>query len=142
MSNELKELIAISKELGPRLNRFYSKYQKLEEYTVPARLSAEERYQFMLLYQVADKLEDAELLIHKMNKEIMYEGRLMKNGYGRYEVEGFELTSGAPLEVWYEDEDEEPGYYVPSRLEHSGGDYYIVALGREINIEGVLVRIK
>ncbi|MBZ9534532.1 DUF5348 domain-containing protein [Bacillus firmus] len=141
MSNELNELISISKELGPRLNRFYSKYQKMEEDTVRARLTAEERYQFMLLYQVADKLEDADLLIHKMNKEIIYEGRLMKNGYGRYEVEGYELTSGAPLEVWYEDE-EEPGYYVPSRLEHSGGDYYIVALGREKNIEGVLVRIK
>ncbi|XWU16647.1 DUF5348 domain-containing protein (plasmid) [Bacillus subtilis] len=31
---------------------------------------------------------------------------------------------------------------MPSRVEHNGEDYYIVAMGREKSIEGLRVRIK
>lgn len=67
------------------------------------------------------------------------EGYLIKNGTtGRYEIEGKDryFTSGSPLEVWngYEER------WVRSRVEHNGKDYYIVDVGHDEYIGGLLVR--
>lgn len=66
-----------------------------------------------------------------------YEGSLRKKANGRYEVGGYELTSGEAVEYY----DEDSNAFITSRIEHSG-DYYIVDLGRDTAIEGVHVRIK
>ena len=65
------------------------------------------------------------------------------NSSSRYEVEGIELSSGYLVEFWIpQDEfDHNEGLYIPSRIEHAEGDYYIFALGSDVPIEGRRVRI-
>jgi len=144
MSQELKELVLLSKNLCPQFKRLFEGFEKLEQDTNRYLLSSEELYQFKILYKAADKAGDIINLLEQMIKPTLYEGRLEKNKNGRYEVEGYELSSGSSVEVWIEDEEDTdyPGHFVPSRVEHNGKDYYVVALGRETNIQGVLVRKK
>ena len=141
MSKELRELISLSNNLAPHLKSFFEMYQKIEGTSAPSRLNTDERYQFQMFFEAAEKAEDTYYLLQQMNKPVKLKGRLKKNANGRYEAGGYEFSTGAPLEVWYE-EDDEPGYFVPSRIEHNGLDYYIVFLGRTTNIEHVLVRLK
>lgn len=141
MSNELKDLVENGAwALQKSLKLFLDKYQDVEDNTARSSLTVEERSNFMMLYQVQDKISDAYYLLKNLDKPVRAEGRLEKQSNGRYQVDGVELTSGSYVE-FYED-DEDGGYYIPSRVEHNGEDYYIVALGREQSIEGLKVRIK
>jgi len=67
-----------------------------------------------------------------------YEGSLRKKANGRYEVGGYELTSGEVVDYY----DEDLNTFITSRIEHNGEEYYIVDLGRDKSIAGVHVRIK
>jgi len=139
---ELTEIVERSKEIGPRLKRFYEKYLGLEEFNSCISLTPDEKYNFLLLYQTVDLLENAFELLEIMSKPVRFKGCLQKNSIGKYEVDGYELTSGARLEVWMRFNEEEHGYFVPSQIEQDGENYYIAALGRDIKIDDVLVRVK
>lgn len=141
MSNEFKDLIENGAwALRKSLKMFLDKYQEVEENTARSELSTDERSQLVILYQVQDKISDAYYLLKNLDKPVRAEGRLEKQSNGRYQVDGVELTSGSYVEFF--DDDEDGGCYVPSRVEHNGEDYYIVALGREKSIKGLRVRIK
>lgn len=139
MSN-IKKLVNHSVRLEHDLKRFLEMYKDVEDNTNQSALSVEERSDFNLLYQIQDKIGDAYFLLDKLNKDVKAAGYLEKNVNDRYEVNGMELTSGSYVEFYWADDD--GGCYVPSRLEHSGQDYYIVALGRDKLIQGLQVRIK
>ena len=101
----------------------------------------EERYEHDMALVALNKLGDVVSILEWINKPVKREGYLTKNpSTGRYEFEGTDIyfTSGEPLDVW--DEDWESWHH--SRVEHSNGDYYIVALGKEKPIEGVKVRVR
>lgn len=139
MSNEFKQLLELTKELAPKLNRFRELYEDLEQVTNPSELTMEERYQLNVLLRAGEKLDDAAYALNNMTKPVQTSGILEKNyETGRYEVNGISLSSGYPVEYLSELDK----CYIPSRLEHNGDDYYIVSLGREESIDGVRVRIK
>lgn len=140
MSSEIRNLVQSAEDLQLTLKRFLDKYQELEENTNRSSLSVDERSQFVLLYQAQDEIWDAYNLLKRLDEPVRAEGYLEKGSNGRYEVDGLELSSGSYIEYFSEDED--GGCYVPSRLEHNGGDYYIVTLGREKSIQGLKVRVK
>lgn len=104
----------------------------------------EERYKNKLAMEIMDKLGDIEDLLDSATKPIKAEGKLVKRSDGRYEIQGTDeyFSSGKPLEVYRYDEFDERYEWVKSRVEHSNGDYYIVALGKDVEIEGLKVRVR
>ena len=139
-NNEFRDLVDNGVwALQKSLKLFLDKYKDMEDSTDRTALSVEERSQLVLLYQAQDKIWNAYQLLDRINKPVVAQGQLTKNANGRYEVNGVELTAGEYIE-YYEAED--GGCYLPSRVEHSGEDYYIVALGRDKSIQGLQVRIK
>jgi hypothetical protein len=95
------------------------------------------------LNAIHPKIEEACWDSAYLRKNVIAEGPLLKQSNGRYEVKGHELSSGHPIEVLVEPEDEwENPYYVQTRIEHTNGDYYIYLFGSEQKIEGMEVRIR
>ena len=82
-----------------------------------------------------------------LSQPIGYRGKLHKQSNGRYELDGYELTSGsglevlAPCEIWSEEKQDyiEGVEWVASRLEHNGKDYYIVG-HNDLELEGLEAR--
>jgi hypothetical protein len=115
-------------------------------------LSADQAYDFEELKRLSYVLNQMIPIVRRMNYlDIDALGRLVKNPNGRYEINGFdyEFTSGHPVEVWVEfdaDDVEHFGYpkgrFVPATFLHNGSDYYFDCLGRDVPIEGRMVRIK
>lgn len=95
-------------------------------------LSAKEKTTQVKGQTTIDELMDEE------RNPVKYEGKLTIRDDLRYEIEGenWPFTSGEPLE-YYND-----GRWIPSRIEHGNGDYYIYHLGEEVNIQGQLVRVR
>ncbi|MEK4951942.1 DUF5348 domain-containing protein [Bacillus sp. FSL W8-1127] len=139
MSKELRGLLQASEDLRHNLKKFLDKYEAAAENISLSSLSLEERSDCVTLYQVQDILFDAYILLKNLDKPVKAEGYLDKQKNGRYAIGDVELTSGMYVEYF---SDEDGGYYVPSRLEHNGDDYYIVELGKDRSIEGLKVRIK
>ncbi|MCM3413214.1 DUF5348 domain-containing protein [Metabacillus litoralis] len=143
MSEKLDKLVGMAAELQDKLERFEKEYDQMIDSTDRYPLSADEVYQYNTLYLVNDKLSDAFRSIKAMKAPVRREGFLTKNSGNRYEVDGWELSSGSPVEIWEDDEElKEGGFYTATRIEHNGTDYYVVALGRDISINGLKARIK
>lgn len=97
---------------------------------------SEEKYRHDAARTITDKLGDIKSIIEWVNKPVRAEGYLQKNGNGRYELSGIELTSGYPIDAWDQNYQE----WVTTRIEHSG-DYYIYHL-KDQEITDTVVRIK
>lgn len=80
---------------------------------------------------------DLEGKIKGLSKEIDTEGRLVTNTNGRYEVNGFELTSGATLEYW----DTHYQEWSEDRIEHFNGAYGLY-YKKSNDLDGLYVRIR
>lgn len=78
------------------------------------------------IQEIYSLLNDAFALTKYYEMPIVGEGRLRKNQNGRYEIAGFELTSGCVIELLNE-EDETP-MWVRTAIEHDGEDYYAVSM--------------
>lgn len=125
-----------------KLNRLLKDYQSNIRWNVDvSKLSVEEMTEYQLLDKMMDKLNDLLKMSDYYNKEIVYEGSLVKQANGRYSVNGSELTSGAVIEYLVES-DNEPSYFEKSRIEHANGDYFIVSRGKDKPIEGIHVRVR
>lgn len=106
------------------------------------KLNSEEVQKYFTLYKATTGLEEAYASIVDLSKEVQLEGYLQKNHLGRYELNSFELTSGAFIDLWQEDlEMKEEGYYKLCRIEHRGTDYYCVEIP-EIKLEGLKARYR
>jgi hypothetical protein len=88
-----------------------------------------------------------------LERPVTIEGTLHKKSNGRYSVKDYELTSGSGLEFLCEDDchsryDKKSDSYInyqywrASRIEHDGKNYYLVGTNRDIELEGLKVRIR
>jgi hypothetical protein len=127
--------------LLPELKRLIEGYDHMEESTDRYALNAEEEYIFTMLYKATNHIDDAVSILEQMERPVLAEGYLEKNRYGRYEINGYELTSGHLIELWIEDDEyKEGGSWFSTRIEHNGEDYY--AVGRNESLEGMRARFK
>lgn len=104
-------------------------------------LSADERLTFHLLYKVTENLEAALDDLSYLNGKVTVQGRLYKNSSGRYAIdEDHYFTCGETIEILV-NEEENGGYWVRTRIEHNGEDYYAVDRPK-INLQGTMARIR
>nr|WP_231558720.1 DUF5348 domain-containing protein [Brevibacillus thermoruber] len=107
----------------------------------PSVLSADERLEYHLLYRATEHLEAALYDLSYLNGEVTAQGRLYKNRSGRYAIdEDHYLTCGETIEILV-NEDEDGGYWVRTRIEHNGDDYYAVDRPK-INLKGTMARVR
>ncbi|MFF5401166.1 DUF5348 domain-containing protein [Peribacillus butanolivorans] len=136
---KLEHAYELLDELQKTIKKFEDRYGNLpDEFDLNNYDDVEVKFKQGIACSIMDKLSDVSNLLEWVNKPIVVQGQLIKNFSGRYEIEDTELSSGYPLD-FYDQEDEQ---WYKSRVEHNGSDYYIVGLGREKNINGVLVRIR
>ena len=98
----------------------------------------------MLWYElgrIVDLLDGASRGLRYLDRPIKREGELRKNSCGRYECDGYELTSGSPVEVLVYDDFYERDEWMVTRVEHNGTDYYVVGKP-SLNLSGVRARIR
>lgn len=94
---------------------------------------------------LSDKLDDIYRRIEYLSKPIVVQGYIRHNESKRYELpDGTYFTSGSSCEILVDDmEFGEPiQYWVKTTIEHNGEDYYATALGRDVNINGLMVRVR
>lgn len=92
-------------------------------------------------YQLADKLDDIERRLDYLSKPVRDQGYIRQNNAGRYELpSGDYLTSGSVCEILINEESEQ--YWVLTSIEHNGDDYYSTTLGKDVSIDGMMVRIR
>ncbi|MDA5110876.1 DUF5348 domain-containing protein [Brevibacillus thermoruber] len=107
----------------------------------PSVLSADERLTYHLLYRVTEHLEAALYDLTYLNGKVAAQGRLYKNSSGRYAIdEDHYFTCGETIEILV-NEDEDGGYWVRTRIEHNGDDYYAVDRPK-INLQGTMARVR
>lgn len=144
LNYRLKEVISMSK---------YNYYDDLSgvdyDYKNPDQLFLLDEMRSLL-----SKLDDVSYTIDYLGKPIKVEGTLHKQANGRYAVGNYELSSGHGLEYLtsnddfhskYDDESDQYinyPYWIASRVEHNGTDYYIVGASKDIELEGLQVRIR
>lgn len=142
MSMQYDELLSRARVLSTEIARFlkdteYDKYDDLSgvdyDHDDPnVRLMVSE------LRACAEKLDDAQHIMDYMCLPVTAESRLHKNSSGRYEMaDGYYFCSGSPIEALIDEGDDT--YWVVSRVESDGGDYYIVGYSK-YPMEGMLVR--
>lgn len=94
------------------------------------------------LRTVMDKLADVENIIDRFSRPIEETSRLFKNESGRYETKaGHYYTSGSGIEALITDDRYEVPYWVRTRVEHDGTNYYLVG-HRGISLDGLTVRVR
>ncbi|WP_262173268.1 DUF5348 domain-containing protein [Saccharococcus sp. Marseille-Q5394] len=125
---QIKRLLTDTRDLMENINVF--------------NLNADAVQKYHILYKAMEGLEEAYSSIVDLNKKVLIEGHLLKNNRGRYELCGREFTSGSLIDVWREDPDmKDGGYYISSRIEHRGGDYYCVDMPY-IKLDGLKARYR
>lgn len=143
MSNEYDIVQATSKLLegmAYNLEVVRDSIAKMEESVDTTYFTAAQREEYHRLRDLSGALEQLVASHDRKHKPVKVYGALYKNGNDRYEVEGFELSSGSIVDYY----DEDYATFTTSRIEysHEHGDYFIVSLGRGERIDGVRVRIK
>lgn len=125
---QIKRLLTDTRNLMENINVF--------------NLNADAVQKYHILHKAMEGLEEAYSSIVDLNRKVLIEGHLLKNDRGRYELSGREFTSGSLIDVWCEDSDmKDGGYYISSRIEHRGGDYYCVDMPY-IKLEGLKARYR
>jgi hypothetical protein len=125
---QIKRLLTDTRDLMENINVF--------------NLNADAVQKYHILYKAMEGLEEAYSSIVDLNRRVLIEGHLLKNERGRYELCGREFTSGSLIDVWCEDPDmKDGGYYISSRIEHRGDNYYCVDMPY-IKLEGLKARYR
>ena len=156
MARNIKEIMAEVQELNVKVQQIlyhadYEMYDDLSGLDYD-NTNADELFILDELRQILYKLDEVSHTLKYLERPIKVEGALHKNANGRYEVQGIELSSGYGLEYLslddrhcrYNDNDEyiNTPYWVASRIEHDGQDYYIVGAKEFDTLENVRVRIR
>ena len=156
MARNIKEIMAEVQELNVKVQQIlyhadYEMYDDLSGLDYD-NTNADELFILDELRQILYKLDEVSHTLKYLERPIKVEGALHKNANGRYEVQGIELSSGYGLEYLslddrhcrYNDNDEyiNTPYWVASRIEHNGQDYYIVGAKEFETLENVRVRIR
>lgn len=107
----------------------------------PSALSADDRLEYHLLYRVTEHLEAALYDLSYLNGKVTAQGRLYKNSSGRYAInEDHYFTCGETIEILV-NEDADGGYWIRTKIEHNGEDYYAVDRPK-INLQGTMARVR
>lgn len=94
------------------------------------------------LGKIMEKLSDATDRITYLSRPVTETSCLHKNGSGRYETAGGHYyTSGSRIEALIKDDCQEVPYWVWTRVEHDGRDYYLVGY-ENIRLDGLTVRVR
>ena len=156
MARNIKEIMDEVQDLNVKIQQvlYHSNFEMYDDLSDVDydNTNADELFLFDELRGILDKLADVSHTIKYLERPIKVEGALHKNANGRYEVQGIELSSGYGLEYLYlddrhcryNDNDEyiNTPYWVASRIEHNGQDYYIVGAKEFDTLENVRVRIR
>ncbi|MEK4404934.1 DUF5348 domain-containing protein [Sporosarcina sp. FSL K6-6792] len=138
----VEDTVGSYRKAGSTIKRLLKEMDELMDNINVFNLNAEDVQRYFTLYKAKLGLEEAYASIVDLSKEIQIEGYLRRNSRDRYELNSFELTSGAFLDLWQEDlEMKEGGYYKLCRIEHHGTDYYCVEMP-EVNLEGLKARYR
>lgn len=117
------------------------KVNQILENIEPSVLSADERLEYHLLNRVTEHLEAALYDLSYLNKKVTAQGRLYKNSSGRYAInEDHYFTCGETIEILV-NEEKDGGYWVRTRIEHNGEDYYAVDRPK-ISLQGTMARVR
>ncbi len=94
------------------------------------------------LREIMEKLSDVTGRIAYLSRPVKETSRLHKNRSGRYETEnGHYYTSGSGIEALVKDDYREVPYWVWTRVEHNGKDYYLVGY-KDVRLDGLTVRVR
>ena len=118
----------------------YAEYADLESVEYDG-LNPDEAMLWSELCGIVGLLDNASRGLRYLDRPIKREGKLRKNSRGRYECNGYELTSGSPVEVLVYDNFYERDEWMATRVEHNGTDYYVVGKP-SLNLSGVRARIR
>lgn len=122
--------VCISLEDGKKLSP--------DEIVIEDPTNPDEVGKWKVIQQIYPLLDEAFALVKYYEKPVAGEGWLMKKQNGRYDLVGYELTSGCVIEVL--NEEDEPPAWVRTTIEHNGEDYYAVSLRG--NLEGMRARYR
>ena len=144
-TQKVYELLSnLSYEINRNFRRFgYNGFQFLDvdEVVLEDPKDPDEIQKRNELYSILEKLDDITYALDYLEKPVLKSGVLRKNQNGRYELHGFEFTSGSDIEILIVDpEGEETSYWEHTSVEHDGSDYYAVSGHR--SLEGVEARIR
>lgn len=90
-----------------------------------------------------EKLDDVYRRLNYLSKPVTEQGYIKHNELKRYELpSGAYLTSGSTCEILYNDSKYNEQYWIYTSIEHNGDDYYATALGKDISIKGMMIRIR
>lgn len=138
----LKEAAALSSDIEELLRlSSYDKYDDLSG----LKINYKDLEQLLLLDElrlIMEKLGDAKRHIDYLRKPVRFTGILFQNSSGKYELKnGHYYSSGSNIEVLISDDYRELPYWVRSRVEYDGDDYYIVGF-KDISLEGLTARVR
>ncbi|WP_411679589.1 DUF5348 domain-containing protein [Clostridium thailandense] len=143
--NDLEKLLNsannISKQIDELLKKSnYKNYDDLSS----LKIDYNDAEQLLLLDElkvILDRLESVKIKIDYLNLPIIYTGFLQKNSNGRYAIGTKEFSSGAGIEVLVYDDFCDKKYWIKTRIEHNGKDYYLVGY-KNIQMQGLEVRVR
>lgn len=156
MAKHIKDIMAEVQKLNVEIQQvlYHADFEMYDDLSGLEwdKTDAEQLFMLDELYRILSKLDDVSHTLKYLDRPIKVEGALHKNENGRYEVQGIELSSGCGLEYLslddrhcrYNENDEyvPTPYWVTSRIEHDGKDYYIVGADEFETLENVRVRIR
>lgn len=94
------------------------------------------------LRDILEKLSDVHWKLKYLSCPVKETSHLHKNCDGRYETsKGHYYTSGQGIEALITDGYPEVSYWVRTRVEHDGKDYYLVGHSG-VSMEGLTVRVR
>lgn len=156
MARNIRDIMAEVQELNVKVQQilYHADYEMYDDLSGLEwdKTNADDLFMLDELRQILYKLDEVSHTLKYLDIPIKTEGALHKNANGRYEVNGIELSSGCGIEYVslddrhcrYNENDEyvPTPYWVASRIEHDGKDYYIVGADEFETLENVRVRIR
>jgi len=125
-------------EVKNELCELQRKLSKLDDLEHNFAFDSEDPEQELLAKKIntcLDTAGDLQRQIRDLSSEVFAEGKLVLNINKRYEVDGFELTSGATLEYWDGEE------WRQDRIEHFDGSYGLHYAKRH-DLSGIYARVR
>lgn len=121
----------------------HNQVQKMEDSICARNLSTDERFVYDIIRSLEDSLGQIVYQLEYLKKQVVAEGILQKNRYGRYELGNYDFTSGSPIEVLIYDEHYEVDRWVKTRVEHNGEDYYLYDRSiSKVPMQGLKARVR
>ncbi len=143
---DLKKVLAEADSLRSKIDSIlristYNKYDDLSALDINYR-DGEQLFLLEELQAVMKSLDEAGGRLRYLALPVREVSRLHRNESGRFETDGGHYyTCGSPIEALVQDGYHEVPYWVRSRLEHDGSEYYLVGHS-DVDLDGLTVRVR